>query len=166
MRSESDDLREKMKDHWAKTGGLDVEGVPAEMKRSFVREHLEAARREVDLAAAKLEDLMAQEADWERLAVQVGAVEDVAAEQRTFTKEERAWFKEGESEDHMALQESWEATGSLDVDDIPDEEKAAFAEKKLAQLRAAISAGHVKADETSDERLSRLEVLIAQYGKG
>lgn len=169
--AESGDAKKRLIDHWQKNGNLDAPGVSDDEKRRFANEQAELYEREIRKLADKMAELEKEKVGW----IQQAALVEIAAEDREtekaarqpFTPEELEWFKEGEDENHMALQERWEVNGSLDVDedDITYAEKLLFAKKKKAQLEAALKAGHVQADDPLKERLLKLDIFIAQYGK-
>lgn len=54
---------------------------------------------------------------------------------------EVAWFSQGEKENaRMQLQQSWQETGSLDVEGIPSEVKMEFAQAKMEEINNAMAA--------------------------
>lgn len=91
---------------------------------------------------------------------------------------ESAWFKQGEqNHDRMALQASWQKTGSLDVSGIDNKTKMEFAEDKMAEVQNAMVA--LTKESMDDERQTQammkkvnqleeqrriLETIYAQYG--
>lgn len=157
--------RQRMLEHYAETGSLDAPGVPEEMKRDYALERAEEAEREIKRLTAELGLAVGRKHEWARIAADIGK-DDASPVPAApdFTPEELAWFKDGEDPNRMALQESWEAYGSLDVDDVSDAEKEAFAVQKKAQLLAAREAGRLARSEELDRTIGRLDILIAQYG--
>lgn len=152
---ESERARGLLEGRWLTHGDVDVEGVTDAEKSAFVDEKL----RETEAKMAKLAD---QARRLEGLKREYSGVPKEAA----FSAEDEAWFKEGGDDERMTLQANWEASDSLDVDDISDAKKYEFARQKREELAAAIADGRLGDLERARERLARIELLEQQYKKG
>ena len=162
--AEAGDTQKLLIEHWQQHGNLDAPGVSDDEKKRFAHEQAALYDREIQKLVDKIAEQEREKAGWLKQAALVEGRGAAKAAPEPFAPEELDWFKEGEDENRMTLQESWEALGSLDVDDIPDAEKLDFARKKKAQYDAALQAGRLKTDDAMIEKMRRLDILISQYG--
>jgi hypothetical protein len=148
-RGEGPNPRNMMEMRYREAGDVEVGGVSEAEKAAFLAERLRAV--DADLARlaaerAKLADLYAK-----------------ASGEAAFTADEREWFEKGEDPDWLALTAAWETEMSLDVDDVPDELKHAFAVGKRGQLDAALRSGRAADSDAVRQAIDRLDILIDQY---
>lgn len=78
---------------------------------------------------------------------------------------EAAWFSQGEQENaRLQLQQSWQETGSLDVEGIPNEVKMEFAQGKMEAVNNAIEA-LVNEDLADDKQTAAVMEKVAKLNE-
>jgi len=144
--------RQQLEERWRSPQDFSIEDVPREVADEFI------AEKKAELAKEK-EELARRQAE---LDARYAALDAVAG----FTEEEEKWFAGGEAAGRkLALQDSWEAHGSLDVEEVPAAEKVAFADDRLRQLKYLAGTEKFRFSDGLADRIARLELLRDQYAK-
>jgi hypothetical protein len=156
-RAEESKQRGKLESRFAEHGDLDVEGVPDAIKEKFAAEKLKEKDQEISRLWKEAKALESLRDKYARAAEGDG---------ESFSADEERWFAEGLKPEYLrkaALTEAWETAGTLDIEDVPADEKVAFADERLGYLRNLQKTEQYRHSEILTERINRLELLREQY---